>query len=255
MPSGDHTVPCADAGQRCVGPVDLRRAAARTDAVRFRDDRVRSCRRRGRDTRSDWPSGDHCGSPDDSFSAPKRTLLPSASVITQSWPCGRPARRCCRRRRRRGAVGRELNRRDRSQLQQIAALQTILRVGRVRDAERERRRDEQSRESVNRRFMGRYSIVMRPGLMPILAAAFLVMTPPDNSPPAFELVQPELFFGAGRPGERAWADYDGDGDLDEFIGFRGRAESALPAGSRRVRRCRRRGGIADTIETRRRRLG
>src|SRR5262245_789407 len=38
----------------------------------------------------DWPSGDHCGSPEDSFSAPKRTLLPSASVITQSWPYGRP---------------------------------------------------------------------------------------------------------------------------------------------------------------------
>src|SRR6267378_2661146 len=37
-----------------------------------------------------WPSGDHCGSPDDSFSPPKRTLLPSATVITEIWPYGRP---------------------------------------------------------------------------------------------------------------------------------------------------------------------
>ena len=38
----------------------------------------------------DWPSGDQSGLPDGSLSAPKRTLLPSASVITQSWPYGRP---------------------------------------------------------------------------------------------------------------------------------------------------------------------
>ena len=31
-----------------------------------------------------WPSGDQCGSSDDSLSAPKRTLLPSANVITQT---------------------------------------------------------------------------------------------------------------------------------------------------------------------------
>ena len=42
-------------------------------------------------------------------------------------------------------------------------------------------------ESVNRGFMGRYSIVMRAGLLPIVAAAFL-----DWSP-AFELGHPELF--------------------------------------------------------------
>src|SRR3989441_609842 len=37
-----------------------------------------------------WPSGDHCGSPDDSLSPPKRTVFPSASVITEIWPYGRP---------------------------------------------------------------------------------------------------------------------------------------------------------------------
>src|SRR5262245_545792 len=37
------------------------------------------------------PSGDHSGLPDVSFSLPNRTLLPSASAITQSWPYGRPA--------------------------------------------------------------------------------------------------------------------------------------------------------------------
>src|SRR5206468_2257756 len=39
----------------------------------------------------DCPSGDHSGPPDDSLSPPKRTVFPSASVITQSWPYGRPA--------------------------------------------------------------------------------------------------------------------------------------------------------------------
>src|SRR5216117_463183 len=37
-----------------------------------------------------WPSGDQCGSPDDSLSPPKRTLLPSASVMTEICPYGRP---------------------------------------------------------------------------------------------------------------------------------------------------------------------
>src|SRR4029453_667360 len=33
-----------------------------------------------------WPSGDQCGSSDESLSAPKRTLLPSGNVITQTCP-------------------------------------------------------------------------------------------------------------------------------------------------------------------------
>lgn len=40
--------------------------------------------------------------------------------------------------------------------------------------------------------------------------------------PSFELVQPEL-FGATGGNTNAWADFDNDGDLDYFVGFRGRA--------------------------------
>src|SRR6476646_9747580 len=38
-----------------------------------------------------WLSGDQFGFPDGSLSPPIREVLPSASVITQSWPYGRPA--------------------------------------------------------------------------------------------------------------------------------------------------------------------
>lgn len=40
--------------------------------------------------------------------------------------------------------------------------------------------------------------------------------------PAFELVQPDLFAAPGGQAS-AWADADGDGDLDYFVAFRGRA--------------------------------
>src|SRR5262245_59139919 len=36
-----------------------------------------------------WPSGDHSGLPDVSLSPPNRTVLPSESDITHSWPYGR----------------------------------------------------------------------------------------------------------------------------------------------------------------------
>jgi len=55
----------------------------------------------------------------------------------------------------------------------------------------------------------------------VLAVTVLAVTP-QQSPPQFELVQAELFSAAGGQ-TNAWADFDNDGDLDEFVGFRGRA--------------------------------
>jgi hypothetical protein len=56
-----------------------------------------------------------------------------------------------------------------------------------------------------------------------LALAVLLSAAQPGPPwrPSFELVQPELFAAAGGQAN-AWADADGDGDLDYFVAFRGR---------------------------------
>ena len=59
----------------------------------------------------------------------------------------------------------------------------------------------------------------------VAASAALVATalwqPATMWLPAFERVQPELFAAPGGQAN-AWADADGDGDLDYFVAFRGR---------------------------------
>ena len=57
--------------------------------------------------------------------------------------------------------------------------------------------------------------MMRAALATVLAMAIVQIRPP-----VFEPVQPEL-FGAGGNLVNAWADYDGDGDPDLFVGFNG----------------------------------
>jgi hypothetical protein len=56
----------------------------------------------------------------------------------------------------------------------------------------------------------------------LVALTVIIATqPPGEWRPSFEQVQPELFSAPGG-NANAWADADNDGDLDYFVGFRGR---------------------------------
>src|SRR5262245_10440356 len=67
--------------------------------------------------------------------------------------------------------------------------------------------------------------------------------------PRFELVQPQLFgVTGGQP--NAWADFDNDGDLDEFVGFRGRPNRLYRQDHGRFVDVAAAVGLADNVETR-----
>jgi hypothetical protein len=55
----------------------------------------------------------------------------------------------------------------------------------------------------------------------LMAVAIMSIQAAGERRPAFELAQPELFAAPGG-NTNAWADVDNDGDLDYFVGFRGR---------------------------------
>ncbi len=85
--------------------------------------------------------------------------------------------------------------------------------------------------------------------MVLAATALLALAPPATSPPKFELVQPDLFsVTGGQP--NAWADFDNDGDLDEFIGFRGRPNRLYRQDHGRFEEVAAAVGLADNVETR-----
>jgi hypothetical protein len=79
--------------------------------------------------------------------------------------------------------------------------------------------------------------------------AAIVVAAADRSAPRFELVQPELFgVSGGQP--NAWADFDNDGDLDEFVGFRGRPNRLYRQDHGRFVDVAAAVGLADAVETR-----
>lgn len=72
---------------------------------------------------------------------------------------------------------------------------------------------------------------------------------PSDTEPRFDAVQPALF---GAPGAQpnAWADYDNDGDLDLFVGFRGAANRLYRNDSGVFTDVAASVGLADTTDTR-----
>lgn len=71
----------------------------------------------------------------------------------------------------------------------------------------------------------------------------------SSDAPQFEPVQPDVFgVAGGQP--NAWADFDNDGDLDLFVGFRGRANRLYRNDAGRFIDVAEQVGLADAIDTR-----
>ena len=83
----------------------------------------------------------------------------------------------------------------------------------------------------------------------ILAVLLSVVQPAAPWRPSFELVQPDLFSAAGGQAN-AWADADGDGDLDYFVAFRGRPNRFYRHDNGSFRDAAAEVGLADNQETR-----
>lgn len=85
----------------------------------------------------------------------------------------------------------------------------------------------------------------------VIAAAALLAVAQSTAPwqPSFELVQPDLFAATGGQAN-AWADPDGDGDLDYFVAFRGRPNRFYRNDSGTFREVAAEVGLADNHETR-----
>jgi VCBS repeat protein len=82
-----------------------------------------------------------------------------------------------------------------------------------------------------------------------LASVALVRADTPAAAPEFQLVQPELFSAPGGM-PNAWADFDNDGQLDEFVGFRGRPNRLYRQNHGRFEDVAAAVGLADNIETR-----
>src|SRR5216110_1512589 len=88
-------------------------------------------------------------------------------------------------------------------------------------------------------------------LQPLAMAALVAvsLSGVTASGPTFELVQPGLFSASGAM-PNAWADFDNDGDLDEFVGFRGRPNRLYRQDHGRFEDVAAAVGLADAVETR-----
>jgi hypothetical protein len=93
-------------------------------------------------------------------------------------------------------------------------------------------------------------VIIRQGVVGLaFLAVAITRAEPPSAGPEFQLVQPELFSAPGGM-PNAWADFDNDGQLDEFVGFRGRPNRLYKQDHGRFHDVAAAAGVADNIETR-----